>query len=91
MRLTPVIASRVLSDRTGEQVWLKCENLQRTGSFKPRGAYNRIANLSVISYEIVTKQHGGTIEVSSKVGDFTEFVVCLPRGLGAKGALTPST
>jgi threonine dehydratase len=47
IRLTPVIASRVLSDRTGEQVWLKCENLQRTGSFKPRGAYNRIANLSV--------------------------------------------
>ena len=47
MRLTPVIASQVLSDRTGEQVWLKCENLQRTGSFKPRGAYNRIANLSV--------------------------------------------
>jgi threonine dehydratase len=47
MRLTPVIVSRVLSDRTGEQVWLKCENLQRTGSFKPRGAYNRIANLSV--------------------------------------------
>jgi two-component system NtrC family sensor kinase len=44
-----------------------------------------------ISYEIVTKQHGGTIEVSSRVGDFTEFVVCLPRGLGAKGAPTPST
>ena len=44
-----------------------------------------------ISYEIVTKQHGGTIEVSSAVGDFTEFVVCLPRGLGAKGALAPST
>lgn len=46
VRLTPVIASRMLSDCTGEQVWLKCENLQRTGSFKPRGAYNRIANLS---------------------------------------------
>lgn len=46
MRETPVIASRALSDRTGESVWLKCENLQRTGSFKPRGAYNRIANLS---------------------------------------------
>ena len=45
VRETPVIASRVLSDRTGQQVWLKCENLQRTGSFKPRGAYNRIANL----------------------------------------------
>ena len=42
IRLTPVIASRVLSDRTGEQVWLKCENLQRTGSFKPRGAFTNM-------------------------------------------------
>lgn len=47
VRRTPVIASRMLSDCTGEQVWLKCENLQRTGSFKARGAYTRIANLSV--------------------------------------------
>lgn len=46
MRRTPSVASRVLSERTDHQVWLKCENLQRTGSFKPRGAYNRIANLS---------------------------------------------
>ncbi|TXG92880.1 threonine ammonia-lyase [Rhodococcus rhodnii] len=45
MRRTPVIASRVLSERCGHDVVLKCENLQRTGSFKPRGAYYRIANL----------------------------------------------
>lgn len=45
IRETPVLASRVLTERTGHQAWLKCENLQRTGSFKPRGAYNRIANL----------------------------------------------
>jgi threonine dehydratase len=45
IRRTPLLASRVLSERTGAQVWLKCENLQRTGSFKPRGAYYRIANL----------------------------------------------
>ncbi|MBF6213420.1 threonine ammonia-lyase [Nocardia puris] len=45
IRRTPVVASRVLSQRCGAQVWLKCENLQRTGSFKPRGAYNRIAHL----------------------------------------------
>ncbi|MBR0696160.1 GAF domain-containing protein [Bradyrhizobium lablabi] len=32
-----------------------------------------------ISYEIVTQQHGGTITVDSKVGDFTEFTVRLPR------------
>jgi threonine dehydratase len=46
VRQTPIAASRILSDRTGEQVWLKCESLQRTGSFKARGAYNRIAHLS---------------------------------------------
>jgi threonine dehydratase len=45
MRRTPVVASRILSDLTGREVRLKCENLQRTGSFKPRGAYNRIARL----------------------------------------------
>ncbi|WP_433665267.1 threonine ammonia-lyase [Nocardia sp. CA-128927] len=45
IRKTPIVASRVLSERAGSEVWLKCENLQRTGSFKPRGAYNRIANL----------------------------------------------
>ncbi|WP_279106783.1 threonine ammonia-lyase [Gordonia paraffinivorans] len=46
IRRTPMIASRVLSERTGADVWLKCENLQRTGSFKPRGAYLRISRLS---------------------------------------------
>ncbi|GGN97116.1 putative threonine dehydratase [Nocardia rhizosphaerihabitans] len=45
IRRTPTVGSRVLSERVGAQVLLKCENLQRTGSFKPRGAYNRIANM----------------------------------------------
>jgi len=43
---TPVLHSRVLSETVGGPVFLKCENLQRTGSFKVRGAYNRIARLS---------------------------------------------
>ncbi|MBO2463841.1 threonine ammonia-lyase [Actinomadura violacea] len=43
---TPLIASRVLSELIGGPVLLKCENLQRTGSFKIRGAYVRIARLS---------------------------------------------
>jgi two-component system NtrC family sensor kinase len=33
-----------------------------------------------ISYDIVTQQHGGTIEVDSELGEFTEFTVRLPRG-----------
>jgi threonine dehydratase len=45
-RRTPVEGSRLLSELVGGPVWLKCENLQRTGSFKIRGAYVRIARLS---------------------------------------------
>ncbi len=43
---TPVQRSRVLSELVGTDVWLKCENLQRAGSFKIRGAYTRISRLS---------------------------------------------
>jgi threonine dehydratase len=42
---TPVAHSPSLSQACGGPVWLKCENLQRTGSFKIRGAYTRIARL----------------------------------------------
>ncbi len=45
-RTTPLEGSRALSERVGGPVWMKCENLQRTGSFKIRGAYVRIARLS---------------------------------------------
>jgi threonine dehydratase len=45
-RVTPLEGSRALSDRVGGPVLLKCENLQRTGSFKIRGAYLRIARLT---------------------------------------------
>jgi len=44
-RWTPVLTSRGLSDACGGQVVLKAENLQRTGSFKLRGAAHRIAQL----------------------------------------------
>ena len=42
---TPLRHSRVLSERLGGPVYFKCENLQRTGSFKSRGGYVRIARL----------------------------------------------
>ncbi len=47
VRPTPLEYSRALSDRVGSEVFLKCENLQRAGSFKIRGAYTRMARLSV--------------------------------------------
>jgi len=43
---TPLLASTALDEITGGRVYLKCENLQRTGSFKFRGAYNAVASLS---------------------------------------------
>jgi threonine dehydratase len=45
VRTTPVEHSRVLQARLGGPAYLKCENLQRAGSFKIRGAYVRIARL----------------------------------------------
>ena len=45
-RTTPVEGLRGLSQQVGAPVLLKCENLQRTGSFKIRGAYVRIARLT---------------------------------------------
>ncbi|NJM71320.1 MAG: threo-3-hydroxy-L-aspartate ammonia-lyase [Scytonema sp. RU_4_4] len=43
---TPVLTSRTVNDRTHAQVFFKCENFQRTGSFKFRGAYNALSQLS---------------------------------------------
>jgi threonine dehydratase len=45
VRLTPVYGSETLSRRTGREIWLKAENLQRTGSFKIRGAVNKLSTL----------------------------------------------
>lgn len=43
---TPVLTSRLLNEITGAEVYLKCENFQRMGAFKFRGAYNAISKLS---------------------------------------------
>jgi threonine dehydratase len=43
---TPLTLSRPLTEITGVPTWLKCENQQRAGSYKVRGAYTRIARLS---------------------------------------------
>jgi threonine dehydratase len=43
---TPVMSSRTLNERIGAEAFLKCENFQRMGAFKFRGAYNAISQLS---------------------------------------------
>jgi threonine dehydratase len=43
---TPVATSRLVNARTGAEMFFKCENLQRAGAFKFRGAYNALSRLS---------------------------------------------
>jgi threo-3-hydroxy-L-aspartate ammonia-lyase len=44
--VTPVITSRTLNNQVGAELYLKCENLQRAGAFKFRGAFNRLSVLT---------------------------------------------
>ena len=59
VEVTPVFSSRTLSGLAGRTLRLKAENLQRTGSFKIRGAYNRIAALAGSSAASVVAASAG--------------------------------
>lgn len=71
---TPVIASRTLSARTGQPVWLKLETLQPTGAFKIRGAANALNRLTTGQKKIgvvccSTGNHGRAVAyVAAKLG-----------------------
>ena len=82
------IEVRVRDNGTGIPAEITGKLFQPFFSTKPTGEGTGLG-LS-ISYEIVTKEHSGTIEVSSVFGEFTEFRICLPRGLGGKRPLAPS-
>jgi threonine dehydratase len=59
-RRTPVLVSRQVDERTGCQVFFKCENFQRVGAFKFRGAFNAISRLSAAAREagVITYSSG---------------------------------
>jgi threonine dehydratase len=75
VRRTPVETSRPLAKLVGGPVYLKCENLQRTGSFKLRGAYVRIARLSD------AQRRGGVVAASA--GNHAQGVALAASLLGA--------
>jgi signal transduction histidine kinase len=79
---------RVRDNGSGIPAAIRDKLFQPFFSTKPTGEGTGLG-LS-ISYEIVTKEHRGSIEVASVVGEFTEFTICLPRGLGASRALNSS-
>jgi len=72
--VTPVETSRYLSDLLGAPVHLKCENLQRTGSYKIRGAYNRMSRL--------TDEEKARGVVAASAGNHAQGVAFAARELG---------
>ncbi|MEJ2230300.1 MAG: pyridoxal-phosphate dependent enzyme, partial [Nitrospirales bacterium] len=47
---TPVLDSSYLDEQCGGSVWAKCENLQRTGAFKFRGAYYALSRKEAVAH-----------------------------------------
>lgn len=76
---TPVVTSRTLDARTGVYPHLKCENLQRMGAFKFRGAYNRIVQLDPAA------RSRGVVAYSS--GNHAQGVALAARIVGVSAAI----
>jgi threonine dehydratase len=77
--LTPMEESRWLSALTGSPVMLKCENLQRTGSFKVRGAYTRMSYL--------TEEERARGVVAASAGNHGQGVALAAQALGIKATV----
>jgi len=93
--VTPLAHSRWLHELTGQAVHFKCENLQRTGSFKIRGAYTRIARLSaeersrgVVAASAGNHAQGVALAAAMLGADATIFMphgAALPKVQATKG------
>ena len=76
---TPVVTARSADEHTGAEVFFKCENLQRTGAFKLRGAYNAIAQFSD------AERRRGVLTYSS--GNHAQAVALAGRLLGVDATI----
>ena len=76
---TPILGSRTFSDATGATLLLKAENLQKTGSFKIRGATNRLAHLTP------AERAAGVI--ASSAGNHAQGVALAARTLGVRATV----
>jgi threonine dehydratase len=90
---TPVMTSRTLDERLGARVFLKCENLQRMGAFKIRGAYNAIAQLTpeerrrgVVAYS--SGNHAQAIALASRLLETSATIVMPSNAPAAKRQAT---
>jgi threonine dehydratase len=72
---TPLLSAATLGERAGVRLFLKCESFQKTGSFKPRGALNKVLSLSA------EEQRKGIVTVSA--GNHAQAVAWAARLVGA--------
>ncbi len=79
VQVTLMDSSRYLSDILGAPVLLKCENLQRTGSYKIRGAYNRLS--------LLTDEEKARGVVAASAGNHAQGVAYAARELGIKATI----
>ena len=79
IELTPVEQSRALGRMTGSDVYFKCENLQRAGSFKVRGAYVRMARLN--------EEERARGVVAASAGNHAQGVAVAAARLGIKARI----
>jgi threo-3-hydroxy-L-aspartate ammonia-lyase len=77
---TPVVTSRTINARTGAELFFKCENLQRAGAFKFRGAYNALSRLDadqrrrgVVTFS--SGNHAQAIALAGQVLDIPRVIV----------------
>jgi threonine dehydratase len=77
---TPVATSRLVDDRAGAHLYFKCENLQRGGAFKFRGAYNALSRLSpahakrgVVTFS--SGNHAQAVALAGQVLDVPRVIV----------------
>jgi threo-3-hydroxy-L-aspartate ammonia-lyase len=80
---TPTLTSQTFNERTDAQLFFKCENLQRMGAFKFRGAYNRLSQLTpeerragVVAYS--SGNHAQGVALAAKLLDIPATIV-MPR------------
>jgi threonine dehydratase len=76
---TPVLTSRTANERTGAELFFKCENFQRMGAFKFRGAFNSIAQFSG------EQRRSGVLTYSS--GNHAQAIALSAKLLGVKSAI----
>ncbi|MEP7054914.1 MAG: pyridoxal-phosphate dependent enzyme [Actinomycetota bacterium] len=90
---TPVLTSHTLDDLVGAQIFLKAENLQRSGSFKFRGAFNAISALApadrrrgVVAYS--SGNHAQAVALAARLHDVGAIIVMPSDAPAAKLAAT---